>query len=230
VSAVPASDAGLAERYARIRAEMARLSPKATLIAVSKGQPAEAIAELYRLGQRDFGENYVQELLAKDAELRARGCTELRWHFIGHLQTNKARALVPVVHAVHSLDTEKLARELARRWRESGRTGKLPVFLHVNIDREATKSGADPAAVPALAMAAASLPELALEGLMCIPDPGRDPRDAFRRLRALEARLHPTTAGKLSMGMSQDYAPALSEGSTHVRIGTVIFGPRPPAK
>jgi pyridoxal phosphate enzyme (YggS family) len=107
-----------------------------TLIAVSKKQPEDKIEALYRLGHRDFGENYVQELVGKAAELERRGCIGIRWHFIGHLQTNKAKLLVPHVFSVHSVDSEKVAQALARQWGASGRSGSFPVFIEVNISRE----------------------------------------------------------------------------------------------
>src|SRR5206468_2057422 len=107
-----------------------------TLIAVSKKQPEDKIEALYRLGHRDFGENYVQELVAKAVELERRGCSGIRWHFIGHLQTNKAKLLVPHVFSVHSVDSEKVALALARQWGAGERGGKLPVFIEVNISQE----------------------------------------------------------------------------------------------
>lgn len=222
--------AALESRY---QATLSRLPSSAVLLAVSKGQDASAIEALYRLGHRDFGENYVQELQAKAAELGSR-CPEIRWHFIGHLQTNKVKALAPIVHAVHTVDSEKLARELARRCAESGRSGRLPVFIEVNIDLEASKAGLLPESVPALAQTVAGLEELELQGLMCIPAPLEGPEDeprvraAFQALRALEERCRPWTRGKLSMGMSSDYPLALAEGATHVRVGTALFGPRKP--
>lgn len=202
------------------------------LIAVSKRQPASAIRELYELGHRDFGENYVQELVEKADELRRQGCDGIRWHFIGHLQTNKARSLVPDVSFVHSLDSERVAAELARRWRsrmEAG-SGRLPVFLEVNISGEASKSGLAPGAVaPLAAWIGERAPELQLLGLMCIPEASDDParlRGEFSRLRELEATCRPGSQGMLSMGMSSDYELAIAEGATHVRIGTALFGPR----
>lgn len=205
-----------------------------TLIAVSKGQPAHAIEELYSLGHRDFGENYVQELVQKAAELDSKGCVGVRWHFIGHLQTNKIKALVPWVHSVHSIDSDRLAEALAKRWSESGRAGQLDVFLEVNVDQESGKSGVAPGEAAALSGAVASLRELRLQGLMCIPAAGAsaDAREGvagespFARLRQLEAQCRPQTHGQLSMGMSGDFEAAVAQGATHVRVGTAIFGSR----
>jgi pyridoxal phosphate enzyme (YggS family) len=202
-----------------------------TLIAVSKTQPVEAIAALYELGHREFGENYVQELVSKAEELERRGLTGIRWHFIGHLQSNKAKALVPWVAAVHTLDSEGTAKELAKRWLAAGpERGLLPVFLEVNIDGEDSKGGVLPDQAPGLAMALGQIGGLELRGLMCIPSPksnGGGPARAFARLRALEADCQPATRGDLSMGMSGDFETAISEGATHVRVGTSIFGERP---
>ncbi|MCM2322621.1 MAG: YggS family pyridoxal phosphate-dependent enzyme [Oligoflexia bacterium] len=201
------------------------------LLAVSKNHPVELLEALYWLGQRDFAENYVQELLGKAKELEERGCTGIRWHFIGHLQTNKVKALLPLVQSVHAVHSEKLARELANRWKSSGRQGRLPVFIEVNIDEEPSKSGLRAADVPAFAAFVASLPELSLQGLMCIPAPSasaEESRTAFRKLRELELQCRPHTSGRLSMGMSGDYEAAIQEGSTHLRLGTALFGPREP--
>jgi pyridoxal phosphate enzyme (YggS family) len=223
-------------RYQNIQTQIAQAAPapeKVTLIAVSKTQPADAVEALYRLGHRDFGENYVQELVAKAKELEDRGCTGIRWHFIGHLQTNKVKALLPCLHTIHTVDSEKLARELAKRWKEAARPGKLPVFIEVNIDQEDSKAGLPPSEAPALAQKLSELPELDLQGLMCIPAvaPGTQetaPTAAFTKLRELETQCRPYTQGQLSMGMSADFEAALHEGATHIRLGTILFGPRQP--
>jgi pyridoxal phosphate enzyme (YggS family) len=197
------------------------------LIAVSKTQPIEKIEALYRLGHLDFGENYVQEMVNKAEILEAMGCTGIRWHFLGHLQRNKVKSLVRFVHAVHSVDSEALGRELAKRWGEAGRPGRLKVFIQVNIDLEETKSGVVPEDAPALAEALARFPELELAGLMCIPNPDMNPSgQAFEELRELEEQCRPHTHGELSMGMSQDFEAAIREGATHIRVGTALFGVR----
>jgi pyridoxal phosphate enzyme (YggS family) len=196
------------------------------LLAVSKRQPIEAIEELYQYGQRDFGENYVQELIEKSDSLRRKGYLDIRWHFIGHLQSNKVKSLIPHVASIHALESEKTANELAKRWRDSSRSGQLPIFIEVNIDEEATKSGLSISEVPGFAQLISKIPELSLQGLMCIPAINSDPKSSFRRLRELEEKCRPWTRGQLSMGMSQDYPIAIQEGATHVRVGTVLFGPR----
>jgi pyridoxal phosphate enzyme (YggS family) len=208
----------IAERLAALRAE---LPPSVTLVAVSKTQPAEAIREAYAAGQRDFGENYAQEWREKADRLA--DLADLRWHFVGGLQTNKVKVLAGRVHAIHAVDREELARELSRRFAQKGAVAR--VYLEVNTGGEATKSGCAPDAAPALAAAVAALPSVELVGLMTIPPPQDDPRPHFRLLRALRDRLG--LAG-LSMGMTSDWRIAVEEGATAVRIGTAIFGERPP--
>jgi pyridoxal phosphate enzyme (YggS family) len=222
-----APQTALEARYLAVLARVRAISPAASLIAVSKGQPASSIEELYRLGHRDFGENYAQELADKDRDLLARGCDGIRWHFIGHLQTNKARQVADCAHAVHSVDSVKLARELGKRWTDGGRAGRLAVFIEVNLEGEKSKSGVDPGGLEALAARVAEEPGLDLRGLMCIPSPESAPGGApFRELRRLLGTLAALTRGELSMGMTQDFEAALREGATHVRVGTAIFGPR----
>jgi pyridoxal phosphate enzyme (YggS family) len=203
----------------RVRALRAEMPAGVTLVAVSKTQPAEAIREAYAAGQRDFGENYAQEWRAKADALA--DLAELRWHFIGGLQTNKAKYLAGRVAYVHTIDRLDLARELSRRLAQRGATAR--VFLEVNVGDETTKEGCAPEEAPALATAVAQLPGLELVGLMCIPPPGEDPRPHFRLLRGLRDRLG---LRELSMGMSGDWLIALEEGATFVRIGTAIFGAR----
>jgi len=212
------------EAYHRIQAALAGTG--ARLIAVSKGQPLEKIEALYRLGQRDFGENYVQELLAKSPELAARGLEGIRWHFIGHLQTNKVRALVPIVQEIHAVDSLRLAEEISRRSQGAGK--RLPVLIEVNLEAEPSKSGITPEALGGLAEALSRLPGVELRGLMCIPSrEGGLSGEAFRRLRALrDAHSGLLGPGELSMGMSEDFEVAAREGSTWVRVGTALFGPR----
>ncbi len=196
------------------------------LIVVSKKQPVEAIEELYRMGQRDFGENYVQELIDKARDLYKRGCTEIRWHFIGHLQSNKVKSLIPYVAAVHTVDSEKIAHELSKRWSELGRLGNLPIFIEVNLGQEDSKQGLSPHETLSFVETIASIPNLDLQGLMCIPPSQEDSRKYFVSLRELEYKCRPHTKGMLSMGMSSDFEIAIEEGSTHIRLGTVIFGSR----
>ncbi len=214
----------LAQRFSAIQAKV-RAAGNATLIAVSKTQPTDAIEELYRLGQRDFGENYVQELLEKAEELERRGCSGIVWHFIGHLQTNKVKALLTRASVIHTVDSIRLATEISKRWAALGRKSPLPIFLEVNIDQEPTKHGLRPDEVQGVAEQVRALPGLELQGLMCIPEPGAAAQgNPFARLRSLGER----TLGRArySMGMTSDFEDAIANGSTHVRVGTAIFGKR----
>jgi PLP dependent protein len=212
------SAVGIAENLARLRAE---LPARVTLVAVSKTQPAAAIREAYAAGQRDFGENYAQEWREKAEALT--DLAELRWHFIGGLQTNKVKYLAGRVAYVHTVDREELARELSRRFAQKGAVAR--VFLEVNTGGEASKSGCAPGEAPALAAAIRALPAVELVGVMGIPPPDDDPRPHFRALRALRDGLG---LAELSMGMSGDWRVAVEEGATFVRVGTAIFGVRPP--
>jgi hypothetical protein len=219
----------ISERIRSAAHAVGRDPSSVTLIAVSKKQPEDKIEALYRLGHRDFGENYVQELVGKAAELERRGCSGIRWHFIGHLQTNKAKALVPYVSSVHSVDSEKVAQALAKAWVANGRAGKLPVFIEVNISRESSKTGADPDEVEALARSVSQFSELELQGLMCVPaatESDTELSHRFAELKAMEAFLRDVSRRQLSMGMSHDFELAIREGATHVRVGTALFGAR----
>lgn len=201
--------------------------PPPRLLAVSKTQPAEAVAALAAQGQTAFGENYVQEALAKMQELQPLG---LEWHLIGHLQSNKAEPVATHFDWVQSVDRPKLVAALAR-YRPAER-GPLNVLIQVNIDDESSKHGCAPDDVDALAATIAAEPNLRLRGLMAIPAPWPDAerrRDALVRMRTLFEALaagHPQV-DTLSMGMSSDYAEAIAEGATLVRIGTALFGARP---
>lgn len=202
--------------------------PVPRLLAVSKLQPVEAIAGLAAAGQHAFGENYVQEAQGKARELAA---ADLEWHLIGHLQSNKAEIAATVFDWVQTVDRAKLVSALARH-RPADRA-PLNVLVQVNVDDEAGKSGCQPDEVDALAAAIAAEPRLALRGLMAIPTPHADPerrRPAFRRMRELFDALASRHASvdTLSMGMSDDFAIAIEEGATMVRIGTALFGARPP--
>ena len=199
----------------------------AALVAVSKMQPAAAVRALAALGQCAFGENYVQEALAKQRDLAD---LTLEWHLIGPLQSNKCREAARHFDWVQSVDRAKLLALLDRE-RPADRPA-LNVLLQVNIDGEASKSGCAPEDVMALAEAAAALPRLRLRGLMAIPEPHPDEahrRAAFARMRVLfdALRSHHPGCDTLSMGMSDDWALALAEGATLVRIGSALFGARP---
>jgi len=210
-------------------AKLAGRPAGARLLAVSKTRPPEAVRALAAAGQRAFGENYVQEAVAKQ---RALADLDLEWHLIGHLQSNKAREAAEHFDWVQSVDRPRLVAALDKA-RPPGRP-PLNVLIEVNVDGEASKAGCAPEEVAALADAIAAARNLRLRGLMAIPAPHPDPehrRAAFRRLRALHETLAATHPGvdTLSMGMSDDYALAIAEGATLVRIGTALFGPRPRA-
>ncbi len=224
----------LPERLAHVRAEIARRQAIAgrthpvTIVAVTKGFGLDAVAAALDAGLADLGENRVQEALDKIDTPAGRRAT---WHLIGHLQRNKAKHVAGRFALVHSLDSVALAEELDRRTGAAG--GRQRVLLQVNVAGEARKSGCAPADAPAVARRVAGLPHLALEGLMTIA-PFTDAEDVqrrtFRGLRELRDALQeeglwlPT----LSMGMSADYGPAVEEGATVIRLGTVLFGPREP--
>ena len=201
--------------------------PIPRLLAVSKTQPADAVAALAGLGQRAFGENYVQEAAAKQDALAQPG---LEWHLIGHLQSNKAREAASRFDWVQTVDRERLVHALAKH-RGPGRS-PLNVLIQVNIDDEASKHGCRPDEVATLAALIAAQPTLALRGVMVIPAPHADieaRRPAFRRVRELFDSLaaqHPRV-DTLSMGMSDDLEIAIAEGATLVRVGTALFGARP---
>jgi len=198
------------------------------LLAVSKTSSTDEIRVLAEAGQRAFGENYVQEALPKIEALRALG---LEWHLIGHLQSNKADLAARAFDWVQSVDRPKLVAALAKH-----RPPALPplnVLLQVNIDDETSKHGCVPADIDGLADAVAAEPRLRLRGLMAIPAPHADMarrREAFRAMHALFAAVRARHPGidTLSMGMSEDFVPAIEEGATMVRIGSALFGARAP--
>jgi hypothetical protein len=215
----------LGERLAAVRDRMARAAGRAhrdpasiLLLAVTKIFPASAIREAYQLGLRDFGENYVQEFDSKAPEVA--GLANARFHFIGHLQSNKTRRAAELFHTIQTVDSAKIARRLD----EAGRP--LDIMLEVKLSGEDAKSGAGPADLPALIAAVRQCPNLRLTGLMTMPPWSEDPeapREIFRRLREL-GELHGLP--QLSMGMSHDLETAIEEGSTCIRIGTALFGKR----
>lgn len=193
------------------------------LLAVSKTKPAQAVREAYAAGLRDFGENYLQEALGKQAELTD---LPLSWHFIGPIQSNKTRAIAEHFAWVHSVDRLKIAQRLSEQ-----RPADLPpliICIQVNVSGEASKSGCTPADLPALAEAISALPRLKLRGLMAIPEPTDDRAEqdaAFATVRDLQASLN-LGLDTLSMGMSHDLESAIAQGATWVRIGTALFGAR----
>ena len=211
---------------AKAAAEAGRSSDQIRLLAVSKKKPLEAILEAAEAGQRDFGENFVQEGLEK-IENAVR--EDLKWHFIGHLQSNKTKAVAEHFQWVHTVDRLKIARRLSEQ--RPFYAGDLNICIEVNVDDEAQKSGVTGEEAHELAAAIAELPHLKLRGLMCLPairqgfDEQRKPFAALRELyESLRSEGHELDT--LSMGMTADYAAAIQEGATIVRIGTALFGAR----
>ncbi|MEM1412683.1 MAG: YggS family pyridoxal phosphate-dependent enzyme [Pseudomonadota bacterium] len=214
------------ERIARACRESGRSPAAVELLAVSKQQPAAALRAQHALGQRAFGENRLQEALTKQDELAD---LELTWHFIGPVQSNKTRDIAARFDWVQSVDREKILRRLGAQRPEA--KPPLMICLQVNIDEEPQKAGASPAAVTDLAALCRDLPRLCLRGLMCLParqEDADDTRDSFQRVAALAATLRHEghEIDTLSMGMSADLEPAIACGSTMVRVGTDLFGPR----
>jgi pyridoxal phosphate enzyme (YggS family) len=215
---------------ARIAAACARAGrdpAHVTLVAVTKSVGADVAAELARLGVADLGENRTEALAGKREALAAEGLG-VRWHMIGHLQTNKVRRALPAIDVLHSLDRPSLLEALrAELARADG--PRLPAFVQVNVAREASKGGFGEADLEGALLAARSVPRLDVRGLMTMAPASERPEDSrpvFRRLRELrdEARRHGYLQGlDLSMGMSQDFEVAVEEGATHVRVGTILF-------
>ncbi len=215
------------QRIERVCGERQRPASSVRLLAVSKTQPVEKIRELVHLGQKAFGENYVDEAVKK---IRTLSDSELEWHFIGPIQSNKSRLIAAHFHWVESVDRLKIVRRLADQ--RGAELGPLNVLIQVNLDDEIQKAGCRPEQIDGLAEAIAERPQLRLRGLMAIPAPRDNPteqRRVFRQLRELFDRLaeHYPEVDTLSAGMSGDLEAAIAEGSTQVRVGTDLFGPRP---
>ncbi|HZR07576.1 MAG TPA: YggS family pyridoxal phosphate-dependent enzyme [Myxococcales bacterium] len=213
----------VASGLASVRANIARACARAgrdpatvRLIAVSKTKPLSMLQEAAAAGQRIFGENYAQELREK-----AEALPGVEWHFIGALQTNKAKLVVGRAALIHTCDRLALAQELSKRAKAAAMVQR--VLLEVNVGREPQKAGVLPADAGRLLDQVRALPALSCEGLMCIPPAEGDPRVHFRALRELASGLR---VAELSMGMSADYEVAIEEGATLVRVGTAIFGER----
>jgi len=213
------------DRIAEAATRSGRKAEAVRLILASKTQPPDALAAAYDAGARDFGENYVQEGVAKRSALGERSA--LRWHLIGNLQTNKVRVAVATFDLIHTLDRASLAAALHR----IRQTPPIPVLIQVNIGGEASKAGVAPAAAEALIDEVRD--RVAIEGLMTVPPASPDPTAArrwFAELRELRDRLTGVTGlvlAGLSMGMTDDYAAAIEEGATIVRVGRAVFGSRP---
>ncbi len=211
---------------AKAAAEAGRKPGDIRFLAVSKKKPVEAVLAAVSAGQREFGENFVQEGLIKMDET---GRDDLIWQFIGQLQTNKTRSVAERFHWVHTVDRLKIAERLSRQ--RPHYAGDLNVCIQVNIDDEAAKAGVATVDLPELAKAVADLPGLKLRGLMCLPAVRQDfteQRRPFARMRELKASLEESgiSLDTLSMGMTADYRAAIHEGATLVRIGTALFGER----
>ena len=226
----------ISDRLTEIRDRMAVAARSAgrdpasvRLIAVSKTFPIDAVREAYQAGQRDFGENRVQEALQK---ISSSADLSIRWHLLGHLQTNKARKAGPAFAVIQSVDSVELLEKLDRAAEESGQSPEL--LIQVDLAGETTKFGVPPTEVPRLFEAAAAARAARVTGLMTLPPVPETPEDArpyFRRLRDLRdewlaAGVPAPMLHELSMGMSGDFAVAIQEGATMVRVGTAIFGSR----
>ena len=215
----------IGENYENVRA---KLPENVTLIAVSKTKPVSDLMQAYEAGARDFGENKVQEILAKYDEMPE----DVRWHMIGHLQTNKVRQVIDKVVLIHSVDSLKLAKEISKEAVKKGIT--MPILAEVNVAGEESKFGLSPEETPSFIESIASLPGISVKGLMTIAPYVEDPeenRQYFVALRQLavdiaQKNIDNVSMGILSMGMTGDYEVAAQEGATHVRVGTGIFGAR----
>jgi PLP dependent protein len=230
MSSILANLQAVRERIANAARSASRRADDVCLLAVSKTFGADAVIVAADAGQRAFGENYLQEALAKMAEVRTqRGDLLLEWHFIGPIQSNKTRSIAEQFDWVHSVDREKIAQRLSDQ--RPAHLLPLNICLQVNISGEASKSGVPVKEVEAIAHAIARMPHVRLRGLMAIPEPA-DGEEAQRKpLRAMrilyeQLRAQGLPLDTLSMGMSGDLDAAIAEGATIVRIGTAIFGKR----
>lgn len=221
----------VAENVERLRERMALAAVRAgrqpseiTLVAVTKRQPAAALVEALAAGVTDVGENYVQETTEKQSLLGPSQIGEARWHLLGHLQSNKAKAAVGLFGLIQSVDSVKLAREIGKQ--SQARNKVQDVLLQVHLGDEETKSGAAPEAALDVAVEVAAVPGVRLLGLMGIAPAGLGARPYFQELRRLFERLPEASRQTLSMGMTGDFETAIEEGATMIRVGTAIFGPR----
>ena len=226
---IPARLARIHERIEDAAGRAGRSPDTVRLIAVSKTHPIDAVRAAADAGQRDFGENKVQEALQKIAQSTD---NRLKWHLIGHLQSNKARKAASAADAIHSIDGVELLKRIDQAAGETGRT--VEVLIQVDLALEDTKFGAPVSEVAAIAQAAGNCTAARLVGLMLLPPPAENPEDArpwFARLRALRDELIDSgipaeRLRELSMGMSHDFEVAIEEGATMVRVGTALFGER----
>ncbi len=231
----------ISDRLARIEDRISAACDRAErdrstlrLLAVSKGHSAAAVAEGWEAGLRHFGENYVQEWEGKAEDPKILALDGLRWHFVGHLQRNKIRFLLGRVHCIETVDRPRLATALSQRAEDRPGGGPERALLQVNLGGEASKAGFAPEHLEGALSSLLTLPGLDVQGLMAIP-PKRASAEAsradHRALRTLRDRLQDQSGRalpELSMGMSSDFEVAIEEGSTEIRLGTALFGPRPP--
>lgn len=208
------------EEYQQIISELKE--HQVTLVAVSKTKPATDILELYQLGQRDFGENYVQELVDKASQLPP----DIRWHYIGHLQTNKVKYIAPFVHLIHGVDSIKLLQEINKQAAKNNRV--IDVLLQIHIAEEETKFGLNEAELNEMMNEIATMPlaNIHICGLMGMASFTNDKEKVRAEFKKLKSILNNQRLPTLSMGMSSDYKMAVEEGSTMVRIGSILFGTR----
>ena len=217
----------LADRFAQIEARIqaactraARARTAVVLVAVSKLHPPQSIRAAHAIGQRDFGENYAQELRDKHAVLAT--LEGIRWHAIGPLQPKNAKYVARAAHTFHALERLDTAQELSKR-----RTGEpLKCLIEVNVGTEASKAGVAPAAVAQLAQSVRALPNLQLVGLTCLPPFSEDPEGSRVHFRAIKSLAQALGLAELSMGTTQDFEVAIEEGATLIRVGTALFGER----
>ena len=195
------------------------------LVAVSKFQSIDKMLDLYRQGQKTFGENYVQELIEKKEKLSAQNIYDLDFHFIGHLQSNKVKLLLPHVNTIHSVDSIRLLNEIEKRANELNK--KIKIYMQVNLDLEESKGGFQVDELSNLSQKVAELKNVTCLGLMAIPNPDGRSDEAFQRMKDLSLLYREKLGSGLSMGMSQDYEVAILHGATSLRIGSAIFGARP---
>jgi pyridoxal phosphate enzyme (YggS family) len=224
----------LAQRYNQIVEQVAAAAATSgksasdiTLVVVTKNHPPQLVFELIALGARDFGENRDQEAAPKAQEVLGSSSEEMRWHFVGQLQTNKVRSVLDYADAIHSLDRESLLVELQKR--TVGRAKALGVFIQVNLTEDPARGGVPVDDLDAFATKVLESKGLLLEGLMGVGGLDKDPKIEFDRLARLSSKLQSIApdAKSLSMGMSSDFEAAIGFGATHLRIGTAITGKRP---
>jgi PLP dependent protein len=227
---IAASLADVHRRIERACAAAGRSVDEVTLVAVTKTFPASDVLHLRALGVRDVGENRADEADDKEYECRSAGVTDLRWHFVGQLQTNKAGVVAQWCDVVHSVDRVKLVNALERASARAGR--RLRALVQVDLSGAPGRGGAGPEDVPAVAEAVAAAEHLDLAGVMTVAPLGADPDDAFARLATVAEEVRATHPGAdvVSAGMSSDLEAAVMHGATHLRVGTALLGSRPPLR